>query len=327
TVYWLVFLLFLPAVLDALALKGLIEPVNAMVHKFLGFLPNIFAAVVIFAIGWFVARVVKKIVVNLLSSAGANRLSDKLGLKALLGDQQLSEVAGMVVYILIIIPVLISSLNSLKLEAITQPASAMLNTFLQAIPAVFAAILVLFISYVVGRVIADLVSKFLQSVGFDNLLSKLGISIRPDASHKKPSEVMGVVALIAVLLFAGIESLNLIGFQSLANILGQFTVFAGQVAFGLVIIGLGFYIANIVAKVVSSSSSPQAKFLSGLARTAVLILGFAMGLKQMGIADEIVTITFGLVLGALAIAMGIAFGLGGKDSASDLVKDLLSKFK
>ena len=138
---------------------------------------------------------------------------------------------------------------------------------------------------------------------------------------------MGVVALIAVLLFAGIESLNLIGFQSLAEILSQFTVFAGQVAFGLVIIGLGFYIANIVAKVVASSSAPQAKFLSGLARTAVLILGFAMGLKQMGIADEIVTITFGLVLGALAIATGIAFGLGGKDSASDLVKELLSKFK
>ncbi|MCK4316783.1 MAG: hypothetical protein KAX24_13525, partial [Anaerolineae bacterium] len=66
-VYWLVLLLFLPAVLDALALQGLLEPVQGMINKILGFLPNIFAAGLILVIGWFVARIVQRIVTNLLA--------------------------------------------------------------------------------------------------------------------------------------------------------------------------------------------------------------------------------------------------------------------
>jgi hypothetical protein len=160
-VYWLVFLLFLPAVLSALELEELLQPVQGMINQILGFLPNIFAAGLILAVGWFVARIVQQIVTNLLAAVGADRLSERVGLAPVLGKQQLSGLLGLVVYVLILIPVLIAALNALALEAITQPASNRLNVILDAIPAIFASILVVVIAYVVGRVVAGLIANLL----------------------------------------------------------------------------------------------------------------------------------------------------------------------
>ena len=110
-VYWLIFLLFLPAVLGALNLQGLLEPVQGMLDKLLGYLPNLVAAGLIGVIGWFVARIVRQIVTSLLAAAGSDRLSDRVGLAPL------SKLVGLIVYILILIPVIIAALNALALEA------------------------------------------------------------------------------------------------------------------------------------------------------------------------------------------------------------------
>ena len=106
-----VFLLFLPAVLGALELQGLLEPVQGMINQILGFLPNIFAAGLILAVGWFVARIVQQIVTNLLAAIGADQLSKRVGLAPVLGKQQLSGLLGLVVYVLILIPVLIAAIS------------------------------------------------------------------------------------------------------------------------------------------------------------------------------------------------------------------------
>ena len=69
-VYWLVFLLFLPAALGALELTGLLEPVTSMFETVVGYLPNIVSAGVILFVGWFVARLVQRILTNLSATAG-----------------------------------------------------------------------------------------------------------------------------------------------------------------------------------------------------------------------------------------------------------------
>jgi hypothetical protein len=115
TVYWLVFLFFLPAVLNALSLQGLLAPVQNMVNKVLDFLPNIFTAGLILAVGWLVARVVQRVVSNLLAAMGADQFSDRVGLSRMFGQQRLSNVIGLVLYVLILIPVLIGALQALAL--------------------------------------------------------------------------------------------------------------------------------------------------------------------------------------------------------------------
>ena len=140
-VYWLIFLLFLPAILGALALEGLLVPVQQLVDGLLGFLPNILAAGLILAVGWFVAHLVRRIVTNLLATVGVDRLGDQMGAGQVLGAMRLSGLVGLIVYVLILFPVLISSLNALQLAAITEPASEMLGTILDVIPSLFAAVL------------------------------------------------------------------------------------------------------------------------------------------------------------------------------------------
>ena len=75
TAYWLIILLFLPAILGALEMNGLLEPVEGMVTALVGFLPQLLAAAIIFLVGWFVARIVQRVVVGLLSAAGADNVS------------------------------------------------------------------------------------------------------------------------------------------------------------------------------------------------------------------------------------------------------------
>jgi hypothetical protein len=315
TAYWLVFLLFLPAILDALALDGLLEPVRAMVSKVLTFLPNLFAAVIIFLLGWFVARIVQRIVSNLLAAIGLDRLAARVGLERVLGQQSLSKLVGLVVYTLVLIPVLISALSALQLEAITAPASAMLEQILAALPALFGASLVLVVAYVIGRVAAGLVSNLLEAFGFDRMLQRIGLARASESSETTPSAIVGHLVVVVVMLFATIEALGLLGFTQLAGLVSAFTVFLGNVVLGLAIFGLGLYLANVAATTIQAGASRQAGALATAARVAIIVLASAMALRQMTVAEDIITIAFGLILGAAAVAAAIAFGVGGRDLA------------
>jgi hypothetical protein len=326
-VYWLVFLLFLPAVLGALELEGLLEPVQGMVDEILAFLPNLLAAGLILLVGWFVARIVQRIVTNLLAAVGVDRLSEQVGVAKALGKQKLSGVIGLLLYILILIPVLIAALDALELEAITQPASDMLNTIFGALPALFGAFLVLAIAYIVARVVAGLITSLLAGLGFDTILARLGLGEEPEEGRWTPSEIVGYLVLVAVMFFATIEALRLLNFDLLAEGLAQFTAFAGQIILGVVIFAIGLYLANLAAKTIQASGAAQAGMLALAARIAILVLSGAMALRQMGLANEIVNLAFGLLLGAIAVAVALAFGLGGRDIAARELEGWLESVK
>lgn len=326
-VYYLVLLLFLPMVLNALSLGGLLEPLQLMIGKILVFLPNLFAAALILLIGWFIARMLQKIATSLLVAVGAERLSEKVGLSRVLGEQGISGLIGLVVYILILIPVLISALQALALESITQPISNMLNQILGAMPALFAAILVLAIAYVVGRVVAELVANLLKAAGFDSVLVWLGLGNEPAEDAKRPSQLAGLLVLVAIMLFALIEASQILNFALLANLIYEFTIFAGHVLMGLIILAIGIYLANLAYSTVMSSGMSQSKVLAQAARFSILVFAGAMALRQMGLANEIINLAFGLLLGAIAVAVALAFGLGGREIAAREIEKWLGSMK
>ena len=328
-VYWLVFLLFLPAVLETLSLEGLLAPVQNLVGRILNFLPNILAATVILAVGWLIARIVQRIVTNLLAALGADRLGERVGLSQSLGTRQLSGLVGLIVYILILVPVLISSLNALSLEAITAPASEMLARVLEAIPLLFAAALLVTLAYVVGRLVSTLVSSLLGGAGFDNVLERIGLAKvgRSTKADRTPSAIVGYLILVAIMLFASIEAAGLLGFENLAELVSSFVVFAGQVIVGLVVFGVGLYLANLASRTVHASSASQAAFLAVVARVSIIVLAGAIALRQMGLANEIIELAFGLLLGSVAVATALAFGLGGRDVAAKHIEGWLASMK
>jgi len=314
--YWLVFLLFLPLILDALNLQGLLVPVQDMVDAVLGFLPNLFAAALLLLIGWFVARLVQRIVTNLLSAAGLDRLSGRVGLESAIGGQTLSGLVGLIVYILILIPVIVAALNALQLQALTQPATNMLNDFLGALPNIFAAALLLVITYIVARLVAALVATLLTGVGFNTILMRLGLTkTEPAEGQRTPSEMVGYLVLVAIMLFAAIEAAGLVGFEELATLLTGLTVFIWQVVLGLVIFAIGLWLGNLAGKAIETGVSANARLLATVARVAIWVLAGAMALNQMGLGSDIVNLAFGLTLGGVAVAVALAFGLGGRELA------------
>jgi hypothetical protein len=314
-VYWLVFLLFLPAVLGLLALEGLLEPVKGMTDKILGFLPHLLAAALIMTVGYFIARIFQRVVTNLLAAVGTDRLGERVGLQQVLGERGLSNLVGLIVYVVTLIAAVILSLNELQLEALTRPATEMLAQVMTTIQALFGATILLGLAYVVGRLLAGLISSVLAGAGFDKMFDNLGLIKATPRAGRSPSAIAGYLTLVVVMLFAAIEAARVMNFEALADLVSRFTLFAGQVILGLVVFGVGLYLANLVAQTIQASSASQASFLALAARVSITVLAGAIALDQMGLGSEIVQYTFGILMGAIAVAAALAFGLGGRDIA------------
>jgi hypothetical protein len=120
------------------------------------------------------------------------------------------------------------------------------------------------------------------------------------------------------MVFATIEASRMLGLTLFAGMVTNLTTIAGQVLSGAVVLAIGLYLANVVAGLIRSSGVASAEKLALFARIAILVLTSAMGLRQMGVAADIINMTFGLTLGAFAVAAAIAFGIGGRETAGRL---------
>ena len=341
-IYWLIFLLFLPLILEALQLQIALQPVENMVDQILQALPRILKAVILATVGWLVATVVKKIVTNLLTATGIDKMGSRLGVSQTSGSQNISGIIGTVVYVLILIPVAIAALSALNIDAITTPAVAMLNNILTFVPKIFAAVVVLIIAYFVAQFVKDLITNLLTSIGFNNLFNWLGLSSTPPSSsssdpnatvlqdggtNQTPSEIAGLVAFVGIILFAVVSATQIMELQALSLIVNQLIFIAGQVLYGLVVLAIGLYLASLAYNLIASSGGSQAKLLGQIARIGIIVLVSAMALQQMGIAPSIVNLAFGLFMGAMAVAIALAFGLGGRDIASSQIQKWLEQFR
>jgi uncharacterized protein YacL len=129
------------------------------------------------------------------------------------------------------------------------------------------------------------------------------------------------------MLFAISEAANRLGLEQVSVLIAMFIQFGASILLGAVILVIGFWLANVVAKVVQRGEYNSSRWLANLVRILIMGLVIAMGLKAMGIADSIVNLAFGLTLGSVAVAFALAFGLGGRQPAERLLTDLLDKAK
>jgi hypothetical protein len=299
-----------------------------MIGLFLAFIPQLVAAAGILVVGWFAAVIVRRLVTAAVAGLGLDRLSVRLGLSRTLGPSGLSGLVGLLAYIMILIPAVIGALEALGLAALTAPLTAMLTDFLTAIPLLFFAAVVLVVSYVVARLVADLATAFLAAIGVDTLPARLGLSrvVAEEEAEAPPlSQLLGRLILLVIMTLATIEAASLLHFTAVAALLSAFLVLVGQVLLGLLVLAVGLYLASLLARVVASSRAPRADLLAMITRVAVIALAVPMALKQIGLGDEIVVLAFGLILGGavlgLAVAVGVAFGIGGRGAAEDLITE------
>ena len=314
-VYWIVWLLFLPAILTVLGLTGILLPIQAMMANILSTLPSLFAAAIIIIVGLFIARILQRIAASALHAFGVDALAERVGVAQYLGKPGLSGLIGYLVYIIVLIPVIIAALNVTGLTYLAQPMSEMLNQILLAIPKFFVAAAVLAIAFLIGRVLSDVVTNLLSAGGFDNLVRRLTMGTVSETPGSSPSKLAGWLVLAVVMLFGALAAASMIGWTAMVVILEAFVAFLARLLVGLLILVVAMFIANLVTKFIMGTGLTQKRILALLARVAILVFGVAMALDQIGVANDIVNMAFGLILAGTALAAALAFGLGGQDVA------------
>ena len=338
--YWLVMLFGVIGALSLLGLTTVVAPLNSLLTDVMHFVPNIVGAALIFFVGLVVATLARRVVETALNVAHVDRALERSGFSRMTGASGLARALGTLVFMLILIPVAIAALQQLNIRAISDPAIAVLATILNAIPHVLGAAIVLGIAFLIARWVSGILEQVLPSLGVDRALEALGAGqpppttmqteglaadAAPVAPRMTPSKVLARLAFIAIMLFSAVEAARLLAFGAIAVMLTQIVELGARVLFGGVIILAGVVLANFLAGLVRRSTAGQEGLASQLVRWATIALASAMGLRFMGIADEIVIVAFALVLGAASVAAAIAFGIGGRETARRLLDQWTSR--
>ncbi|MGD9966033.1 MAG: mechanosensitive ion channel [Hyphomonadaceae bacterium] len=333
--YWLVWLLGLIAALNVLEMDAVVAPLNGMVAGFLAYLPAVVGAALIFFIGFVLATIVRRMVEATVEAVELDRRLIDAGLTHTPKGPGLSRLLGLLAFTLIIIPVAIAALDVLNIDAISNPAREMLESILLTIPRVIGAALIVFIAYLIGRWVMTLIEEGLKAIGFDDIIASIAnaepirvgrekMDLTPGVdtinfSKFPPSRMIGLAVLIGIVLFAAVEAARLLEFGAMAAMLTQVLNLASSVLFGAIIIALGILLANILAAAAQREGKPSSEIISTMVRWGVIALATAVGLSFMGLANNIIALAFGLILGSVAVAVAIAFGIGGRDAAKRML--------
>lgn len=353
--FWLVMLVGLAGAFNALKLEAISQPLEGVLAQILALLPKLAAAAVIVVAGWVLARVARTVLSNLLASVGFDRLPGKVGLSGLFAARPASDVVGVAAMVIILLHAGIAALNQLGLESLSLPIGLTIAQFWAMLPALALALLFVAAGVVVGRLAGRLVERVLGSFGFDGWLARLGLdvgrwqakemeaaaAVEGDAAVpsegeavalawrvRSPSGLVGVLVQLAVVLVAveqALLTLGLVGWAAMVAAVLGYLYLRGVVA--LVIVGAGFALGNVVRALVVRGAVGDAgrAWVGNAARVGVLVFAFAMALTQLQVAPAFVLLSFGLLFGAVCLAVALAFGLGGRDVAGEVVRKQYEK--
>ncbi|MGN7385844.1 mechanosensitive ion channel [Sporosarcina sp. SAFN-015] len=313
--FYVVLLLFVPAILHALGLSGISGPFEGMLASFMHFIPKLVGAALIFAVGWVVAKIVRTIVTKLLESVGVDRFSHKL--KSGSNGTSISGIIGTIVFVLIMLPVTISALEVLDLEGISQPAIAMLNDIMTMLPKIAVAVLLVLVGIYLAKWVRKIVVSLLDNLGVNSIFGKIGV--RSNASMPTFSQIIGAIVQVVIILLFVVEALQILNLNFMVTLATGIFAYLPMVVAAVVILAIGFWLANLAEKFVGSIMTTQSgapHVLRYVAKYAILAFAFFMALSQLGIAPAIINAAFILILGGVALAFGLAFGLGGREHAS-----------
>jgi flagellar biosynthesis protein FliQ len=323
-VFYLVLLMALPAVLSALNLGGVSEPFENMIEGILSFIPKLFAAALILLVGWFIAKIVRDILTNFLQSIGTEKLVHRFGLSRLFEGTSLSRVIGTIAFVFILIPTVIAALERLDIEGISTPAIAMLNDILTMIPNIAVAIVLVMIGLWLGKWLKRFTTDLLRRIGFDSYFKGMGVTRTAQRPNTLSiSEIVGYIVQVFVVLLFVAEALNVVKLDFFVDLARGVIAYLPHVVAALVILGVGLWLGGLVKKLLGSVlQGESSSVLATIAKYAIITISVFMALDQLGVAPAIVNAAFILTLGGLALAFGLAFGLGGKNFATKYLAKL-----
>lgn len=315
--YYLVWVLFLPGIFSTFGLDAISQPFSNMIHVALGFIPNIIAAVVVLVLGVVAARFVKNLVYNLGLAANVDKHLEKFSgsetdpAEAEAKKDTLASALSSVVYFVILIPIILVALEILNINTIAEPISSVLSTILHAIPNILVAVILLAVGFVLAKLVGDVLTDLLRGAGVNKYSSYLKNTGNLDLDLAKISGQL-ISGLIA--LFFLVEALNALQLTMLNLVGAAIIAYVPNVLSAALIIGLGFIGGQVLASGIKKvTNSP---FAGVLVKYILIVFAVFMALDQLQFASDIVQTAFIFIIGGLAVAFALAFGIGGRDFAA-----------
>ena len=205
-------------------------------------------------------------------------------------------------------------------ETLVQPLQNALSTFLSFLPQLVGAIVILIIGYIVAKVLQAVVGRVLQAIGFDGWMEKGGIKQFFDRAQTNytPATVIGRLVFWFVFIIALTMAADALGISQVSAVLGQLIAFIPNIIAAILILILAALLANFVSGIVRGATGSN--LLASVAQYAIIVYAAFAALTQLGIAVQLTANTFLILLGGVALAAAIAFGIGGREVAGEIIQ-------
>src|ERR671912_352152 len=201
-----------------------------------------------------------------------------------------------------------------------QPLQNALSTFLSYIPQLIGAVVILIIGYIVAKVLQAVVGRVLKALGFDGWMEKGGIKQFFDRAetNQSPHSILGKLVFWFVFIIALTMAADALGIPQVSAVLGQLIAYIPNIIAAILILILAALLANFVSGMVRGATGSG--LLASVAQYAIIVYAVFAAITELGIAVELTAPTFLIVLGAVALGAAIAFGLGGREVAQDILQ-------
>jgi len=213
-------------------------------------------------------------------------------------------------------------------QAVSDPLNNLGLTLIEFIPALVAAVVVLVVGVFISLILSRLVTQIVNALRIDNLLSKIGIDKPLQRAGLKldPGKFLGEVVKWFLFFVFLLATADILGLDRLSEFLISVLVYLPNVIVAILILLVGLIAAHFTQRFVMHSVKAaglmSSRFLGGVARWVILVFAILAALSQLGIAQYFISTLFTGFVAAVAIALGLAFGLGGKEAAKDLIDEI-----
>lgn len=211
-------------------------------------------------------------------------------------------------------------------KALLGPLEALGRQILAVLPNVLAMSIILLVGLVAAWSIGHVVERLLRVIGLDHLANRLGVNaaLARGGVKSDPSHLVGRAAYWLVVAFAIMAGLGVLNLKPINQFAQSFLAYLPHLFTAVLILVAGYLLSNFVSQAVLiaavNAGLPPARLIAACSRWGIQLIAVAMALEQLGIAQNIVVVGFGIAFGGVVLAAAIAFGLGAKDLAKEFLE-------
>ena len=311
--FWIIMMFVAIACLKALDLDEISEPLAGLLNQFFEFIPKIIGAAVIGAVAYLIANIAKIGVHKGLTLSDADA-------RLKLNQGTLTNSLPMAAFCFIMLMFLPVIFGALQMKELSGPIEGIIQQITDFLPNMISAGIILAVFSFIAKLASTLITNLLNGTGFNKFPQHLGL-MNDTSTMATPAELAGKASMVIILFMGVAQAIKLLKLDIVSGFFNEAVDFVVPLIIGVAILSVGLWLANMARKAILLSGKVESKGFANAAFAGVMVLTCVISLKRMGLANEIVIVGFGLVLGGISLALALAFGFGGRDAAAKFLDE------